>query len=232
MHRFRRTIAVSLTLPCAALGELAAQRLELSSPAGPTLHGALGPLAVRATLGTGGIGVRISGRPGGRFGTAGRYSAARAAAVLNTADSYLGVPYTWGGTTPSGGFDCSGFVQYVYDRHAVELPRTSRQQVRVGRPVSLRSGTIRPGDLMFFASNGTRIDHVAIYAGSNRIIHATSSGGAVRYDDLSTARGRWFARRHVASRRVLENGHSLVRELEQALRVSATLDPPDLAPRP
>jgi hypothetical protein len=85
---------------------------------------------------------------------------------------------------------------------------------------------------MFFASNGTRIDHVAVYAGANRIIHATASGGAVRHDDLSSRRGQWFVRRHVASRRILEDGRSLVRDLEFALRASATLDPPDLAPRP
>lgn len=152
--------------------------------------------------------------------------------MLGTADRQVGVPYRWGGTTPAGGFDCSGFIQYVFRRHAVELPRTSRQQVQVGRPVPGVRRTLRPGDLMFFASEGGRIDHVAIYAGGSRILHATASGGAVRYDDLSTARGRWFAKRHVASRRVLQDGRSLVRELDAALRVAATLDAPDRAPKP
>jgi cell wall-associated NlpC family hydrolase len=152
--------------------------------------------------------------------------------VLGTANRQLGVPYRWRGTTPENGFDCSGFVKYVFSRHAVELPRTSRQQVQVGRGVSRRPSSLQPGDLMFFASERGRIDHVAIYAGTNRIIHATASGGGVRYDDLSTPRGRWFARRHVASRRVLENGRTLVRQLDAALHVSAALDPPDVAPKP
>ncbi|HET8623189.1 MAG TPA: C40 family peptidase [Gemmatimonadales bacterium] len=210
---------------------MTAQRADLSLLRPPVVHGAIGPLAIRATLGTGGVGVRVSARSAGPSRAAGGHSTARAAAVLNTADDHLGVPYRWGGTTPAG-FDCSGFVQYVYRRHGVELPRTSRHQVRAGRVVSRRPVALRPGDLMFFASEDARIDHVAIYAGDNRIIHATASGGAVRYDDLSSARGQWVARRHVASRRVVENGRTLVRDLDLALRAAATLDPPDRAPRP
>jgi cell wall-associated NlpC family hydrolase len=150
---------------------------------------------------------------------------------LRTADRHVGAQYRWGGTSPAG-FDCSGFVQYVFGRHGVELPRTSRQQVGVGRAVAGDSRRLAPGDLMFFASDGDRIDHVAIYAGGTRILHATASGGGVRYDDLATSRGRWFAERHVASRRVLERGESLVRDLGAALRAAEALDPPDAAPRP
>jgi cell wall-associated NlpC family hydrolase len=226
----RRTI-VALSLPFAAFGELSAQSPSLSLPVAPVVHGTLGPLIVRATVSERGIGIRVSGRSAGRAASTAGRPAARAAAVLRTADRHVGAPYRWGGTTPSG-FDCSGFVQYVFRRHAVELPRTSRQQVEVGRAVGRRPGALRPGDLMFFASAGGRIDHVAIYAGGNRILHATASGGMVRYDDLATSRGRWFSERHVASRRVLENGQSLVRDLDLALRAAAAFDPPDSAPRP
>jgi hypothetical protein len=158
-------------------------------------------------------------------------SSATARRVLGTADQYLGTPYKYGGTTPAG-FDCSGFVQYVFARQGVTLPRTSRQQATVGQRASASVAGLRAGDLMLFASNGSRIDHVAIYAGDNRIVHSTSSGGGVRYDDLSTSRGRWFVEHHVASRRVLADGRSLVQSLDLARQLDGRLDPPDAAPAP
>ena len=157
-------------------------------------------------------------------------ASASAAAVLNTADNYLGTKYVWGGTTPSG-FDCSGFVQYVFRQHGVELPRTSRQQAQVGQYVAKNLASLRPGDLMFFASSGTRINHIAIYAGNDQIIHSSSSGGGVGYDDLSSSRGQWFVTHHVATRRVLSDGVSLVGPLTAALRSFVEFDPPDRAPR-
>ena len=104
---------------------------------------------------------------------------------------------------PSSGFDCSGFVHYIYARHGIDLPRTSRGQATAGSKVSGGAAALRPGDLMLFASTGGRIDHVAIYAGQGRMIHSSASAKGVGYDDLSSARGRWFMERHVASRRVL-----------------------------
>ena len=169
---------------------------------------------------------------GGGTGSAPRSGSVRAASVLATADDYLGTPYLYGGTTPAG-FDCSGFVQYVFRRHEVDLPRTSRQQAQTGDRVTTSLASLRAGDLMFFASNGSRIDHVAIYAGNGRIIHSSSSGRGVRHDDLSSDRGRWFTERWVASRRVIADGRSLVDELDAAVRsYDAELDPPDRAPRP
>jgi cell wall-associated NlpC family hydrolase len=158
-------------------------------------------------------------------------ASASAARVLNTADDYLGTRYVYGGITPDG-FDCSGFVQYVFRKHAVTLPRTSRQQAQVGQSLSARVTALRPGDLMMFASNGSRIDHVAIYAGNNRIIHSSSSGGGVRFDDLSTSRGRWFVEHFTTARRVLADGTSLVSGLEAAFRIADALDSGDRAPRP
>jgi hypothetical protein len=87
-----------------------------------------------------------------------------------------------------------------------------------------------------FAEKGRPISHVAIYAGGNRIIHATSSGGAVRYDDLSTRRGQWFADHLVAARRVTPNGHGLFLDLVTLLDAKSladsALDLGDFAPRP
>lgn len=162
-------------------------------------------------------------------------TAGSAARVLPTAERYLGVPYRWGGTSPTTGFDCSGYVQYVFNRHGTRLPRTSRQQAGAGTRLDASWDALGPGDLVMFAEPGARISHVAIYAGSRRIIHATASGRQVRYDDLDSRRGQWFARRLVAARRVTADGSALVRSLiaaESLVPTTGELDPPDRAPRP
>ena len=164
----------------------------------------LGPIAVVATLGGRGVTVRATTRssrtPAARLPRATSASAAR---VLATADRYLGTRYRYGGKTPATGFDCSGFVQYVFGRNSVNLPRTSRQQATAGRALAARVDSLKPGDLMLFSSQGVRIDHVAIYVGNNRMLHSSAGAAKVVYDDLTTARGKWYLKRHVASRRVL-----------------------------
>ena len=163
--------------------------------------------------------------------------ATSASRVLPTAERYLGVPYRWGGTSPRTGFDCSGFVQYVFARHGTRLPRTSREMASSGQRLRPRWSALEPGDLVLFAEPGERISHVAIYAGSRRIIHASSSGRRVRYDALDTKRGRWFTRRIVAARRVSPHGAALVSDLLAQRAIDAVvpqfpLDPPDHAPLP
>lgn len=95
------------------------------------------------------------------------------AKIVNEAKKYLGVPYVWGGTTPSG-FDCSGFVQYVF-KHAlnINLPRVTTQQETCGTEVSLNA--LQPGDLVFYGSRGATY-HVAIYIGDGLIIHSPQPG--------------------------------------------------------
>jgi cell wall-associated NlpC family hydrolase len=159
------------------------------------------------------------------------------ALVLPTAERYLGVPYKWGGTSPRTGFDCSGFVQYVFARHGTRLPRTSREMASSGKRLRPEWSALAPGDLVLFAEPGKRISHVAIYAGHRRIIQSSSSGGGVRYDALDTKRGKWFTRRLVAARRVSTHGAALVSDLlarQPADGVATTLglDPPDDAPVP
>jgi cell wall-associated NlpC family hydrolase len=153
--------------------------------------------------------------------------------VLATADRYVGVPYRWGGTSPKTGFDCSGYVQYVYGREGVRLPRTSRQQAVAGTRRPTRWSAVGPGDLVMFANPGEAVSHVAFYVGGGRILHASSSGGGVRYDDLHTRRGRWYRERLVAVRRVSTRGPAVARGLLAQLGLTdAPLDPPDHAPRP
>lgn len=187
---------------------------------------------------------RSSGGAGGRV--ASRTSASRVAAnVLNTADRFQGVRYTWGGESAREGFDCSGFVQYVFGEQGIGLPRTSREQARVGDVVALRVGDLVPGDLMFFDASGNDgvVDHVGIYAGDNRMIHSSSSGNGVAYDNLSTERGQFFVSRLVVARRVIDgasgsayagSGPSVFGWLARKFRGSGgavQFDPPDWAPR-
>jgi cell wall-associated NlpC family hydrolase len=166
----------------------------------------LGPIAVVATLGGHGASVRATPRSTRPAHTSKRRRVAAnasASRVLATAERYLGIHYRYGGASPTAGFDCSGFVQYVFGRNGVTLPRTSRQQATAGHALSVEVDSLKPGDLMLFSSKGLRIDHIAIYVGNNRMLHSSAGAGKVVYDDLSTARGKWYLARHVASRRVL-----------------------------
>jgi cell wall-associated NlpC family hydrolase len=162
-----------------------------------------------------------------------------AAVVLPTAERYLGVKYKWGGTSPRTGFDCSGYVQYVFARHGVRLPRTSRAQASAGSRVRLDFRDLRAGDLLMFAQNGRPISHVAIYAGNQRIIHSSKSGEGVRYDHLNSARGAWYRDNAVVARRVgtEAQGRGIVRDLVAELRAAGVrvdfpLDLGDFAPKP
>ncbi len=107
--------------------------------------------------------------------------------IVSYAKNFIGVPYVWGGTSPSG-FDCSGFVQYVYRHFGVYLPRTTYSQVAMGRSVS-RSELV-PGDLVFFRSAG----HVGIYVGNETYIHAPQTGRTISIDSMAS-RSLYAARR-------------------------------------
>jgi hypothetical protein len=157
------------------------------------------------------------------------YSAHFSARVLDGAESFVNAPYRRGGADPDRGFDAGGFVQYVFGREGVRLPRTAARMAQMGQYVPLRFGSIRPGDLLFFAGAGSRIDHVAIYAGHDRIIHSSESGDGVRYDVLGEGlRGRWFSSHLVLVRRVTGNPDAGPPRPDQD---DEYLDPPDRAPR-
>lgn len=193
--------------------------------AGLTLH--LGWMS-RSGSRSGGVAIIPAGEPAG-----GSTSNGTAARVLPTAEHYLGVPYRYGGTSPSTGFDCSGFTQFVFARHGVRLPRTAHEQAEVGMRMPADWRVLSAGDLVMFDEGG-RIGHVAIYAGNGRIIHASSSGHGVRYDDLSTQRGQWFREHMVAARRVTPDSRGLMLDLARGFAdgVGIVLDGPDHAPAP
>ena len=124
-------------------------------------------------------------------------SSSTGSSIVSTAKQYLGIPYVWGGSTPSG-FDCSGFVQYVYAKHGFSLPRTSKQQWTAGTSISKAS--LQPGDLVFFANTYTSgVSHLGIYIGNGQFIHASSSKGVI-ISDLSNS---YWASHYHGCRRVL-----------------------------
>lgn len=101
-------------------------------------------------------------------------------AIVNKAYQYLGVRYVWGGTTPSG-FDCSGFIQYVYRSQGVSLPRTSRAQAASGKYVSIANA--QPGDILYFGQS--QVTHVGIYIGNGKMIHSPRPGKSVEIVSIS-----------------------------------------------
>jgi cell wall-associated NlpC family hydrolase len=100
-------------------------------------------------------------------------------AIVNKAYQYLGVPYVWGGSSPSG-FDCSGFTQYVFKSQGVNLPRVSRGQAAVGSYVSIANA--QPGDILYFGQSS--VTHVGIYIGNNKMIHASRPGKPIQIVDI------------------------------------------------
>ena len=102
--------------------------------------------------------------------------------VTAVAEGYIGQPYVWGGSEP-GGFDCSGFVQWVYRKNGVSLPRTVSEQIDVGKKVDPER--LQPGDLLFFENTYTSgLSHIGIYVGSNQFIHAADEARGVTISSL------------------------------------------------
>lgn len=112
--------------------------------------------------------------------------------VVGIAMQYLGIPYQWGGSSPSTGFDCSGFIMYVYAQVGVSLPHNAAMQYGYGSPVS--RSELAPGDLVFF--NG--LGHAGIYIGGNQMIHSPHTGDVVKISSLTG----WYASTYVGARRL------------------------------
>ena len=113
--------------------------------------------------------------------------------IVGTAKQYLGVKYKYGGVTP-GGFDCSGYVMYVYRKSGIGISRVLKNQYYSGKRVAL--GNARPGDLVFFKTNGRDISHVGIYLGENRFIHAPTTGKSISYASMEN---RYWKKRYIGS---------------------------------
>jgi cell wall-associated NlpC family hydrolase len=147
----------------------------------------------------------VSARAGGALGAVHRSHAPRVrhvshaslvarkgARVVSFARRFLGVPYSYGGSSPRSGFDCSGFTRFVYGHFGIALPHFSGGQFAMGRRVA-RAG-LKPGDLLFFDGFG----HVGLYLGAGRFIHAPHSGARVSIAPLSG----WYSGRFDGARRL------------------------------
>jgi len=118
--------------------------------------------------------------------------------LVQTALDFLGTPYRNGGTDPSG-FDCSGFVQYVFALHGMAVPREVREQYQAGREIDLKDA--QPGDLIFFETVSRGASHVGLVVGEGRFVHAPSSRGVVRVEAYVA---NYWSIRIVGARRIAD----------------------------
>ncbi len=121
-------------------------------------------------------------------------------ALITYSKTFLGTPYVYGGDSPSdGGFDCSGFTQYVFGKHGYTINRISKDQALNG--TSVAEANLQPGDLVFhsFEGNGV-ISHVGIYIGGGKMIHSPKTGDTVKITDITTS---YWTSRYVTARRII-----------------------------
>jgi cell wall-associated NlpC family hydrolase len=119
--------------------------------------------------------------------------------AARTAERFVGIPYRWGGENVVDGMDCSGFVRAVYNLCGLSIPRTSRDQYKAGEPVIKEE--LRDGDLVFFGSSEDSINHVGIYVGNNRFVHAPKRGEDIRATSIDES---YFEKRFIGSRRYFQ----------------------------
>jgi peptidoglycan endopeptidase LytE len=132
----------------------------------------------------------------GTLSSRGASGKATASNIISTAKSYIGVPYVWGGTSPKG-FDCSGFVQYVFGKYKIALPRTAA--TIYGKGIAVSKSNLIAGDLVFFTTYKAGASHVGIYIGNGNFIHASSSKGVI----ISNLSNSYYLQRYIGAKRIL-----------------------------
>jgi hypothetical protein len=186
MMRNSLSLADAGEIPTPRQNPLLAELLAECGAGGDTAQGTM-PAAVSADK-IHADGVQASGEPPAGVDFEG---------LNRTAYRFLGTPYRFGGEGPSG-IDCSSFVQQVFRAHQVDLPRTAREQIRVGSDVT--QSELRKGDLVFFRTYASYPSHVGIYVGDGKMIHASSARGKVVVSDMNTDyyRSRFLGAKRVA----------------------------------
>jgi hypothetical protein len=126
--------------------------------------------------------------------------------IIATASEAMGRPYEFGGTGAGGeGFDCSGLIQYAYGKHGIQLPRRSTDQARQGRKIDRKLDHLKAGDLLTFSNRGGPVTHVGLYIGNGRFIHSATRGVQASVLSAGDPYGRWWFRRWVGVRRIVNN---------------------------
>jgi cell wall-associated NlpC family hydrolase len=131
--------------------------------------------------------------------------------VLSRAVNVLGTPYRWGGSSPSKGFDCSGLVKYAFNDATFDLPRTSNAMAS-GHGEKVDRNDLKPGDLIFFNIKSRRVNHVAIYLGNDRFIHAPRRGKSVTIDTLKKP---YWENHYVVAKRVMPKEPNQLRVVQR-----------------
>jgi hypothetical protein len=151
---------------------------------------------------------------------------ARGEDIVETLRSQLGVQYVWGGSSPSQGFDCSGLVQWAFGKAGIELPRTTYNQINQG--ASVQPNKLRPGDLVFFDTDRKRSgpDHVGVYIGGGKFIHAARTGQPVKISSLAES---YYMDRWMGGRRISGVSADASSGGGEALEVAPRLDASELA---
>ena len=141
--------------------------------------------------------------------------------LIALAEDYIGTPYQWGGTSPRTGFDCSGFVQWLYGQQGIQIPRVTYTQVRAG--VGVAKKDLRPGDILFFEPGKNGPGHEGLYIGGGKFIEAPHTGASVRVSSLASRTD------YVTARRILNAGNPSLGAAVNAVSTtpSQTLTAPD-----
>ena len=176
------------------------RRAALALAAAALLAGCASPPAPRSPAGSGAIGRREPAAPMPPSRAPLDIDPGEREAAVAQAMLLVNTPYTYGGNTPRGGFDCSGLIQYVFAQvteGARLLPRSTAQWAAVSEPVA--DAQMQRGDLVFFNTSGAPFSHMGLYVGNDQFVHAPSTGGTVRKVSLDN---RYFAARYMGARRV------------------------------
>jgi len=200
--RWARPLLLSLLISATAFPTLANDAGTLGSAltAAPAALRDPTPMAARSLLFSADIGQLAISQPVAARPEPEPEVSERARNVLRRATALLGTPYRWGGTSNETGFDCSGLVGYVFKSAlGIDLPRVSRDMAQSGERVERTA--ISAGDLVFFSRRGKRVDHVGIYVGNGKFLHAPRTGKDVMLSPLET--GYW-AGKFMQARRVAD----------------------------